>query len=200
MKKLMIMLHGVGSDGDDLMSLSPFFEKELSDIDFFSPNGIEKCDFAPFGYQWFSLQNRDPHAMIAELRKNAPKVDKMIIDKAAEYGVGKKDIILLGFSQGTMMSLYLALTSDEKYSSVIGFSGAFFPLENPKNIDTPICLIHGDSDEVLPYGNLNYAYETLINFGCKNIEKHLIKNLSHSIDIEGLKIAIDFMKKNNIQK
>jgi phospholipase/carboxylesterase len=125
-KTLMVLLHGLGSNGDDLFSLVPYLAPQLTDTHFYSPDGIEPCDMVPFGYQWFSLADRSPHKLSAELERVIPIISKIIEDKAASLGLTKADVILFGFSQGTMVSLSLALASDEAYKAVLGFSGRLY--------------------------------------------------------------------------
>lgn len=191
-KNLIVMLHGLGSNGNDLESLIPFLKKKLPDSEFFSPNGIEPCDLFPFGYQWFSLANRDDSAIALELERVAPQIQNMIMQKAESLGLAD-NIILLGFSQGTMASLYLALSSNKPYKAVIGFSGALILPSNIMQKNTPICLIHGSDDEIVPAWNLELTKEKLAK---ENIEvtTFLYQDLAHSIDMRGLISAINFIQ------
>ena len=108
-KNLMVMLHGYGSNGDDLKSLAPFFETILPDTYFYSPDGIEPCELRVYGFQWFSLFDRSEEAIWNQLNQKAEIVREMIAKKAEELEVSAENIILLGFSQGTMLSIYLSL-------------------------------------------------------------------------------------------
>ncbi len=190
---LMVLLHGLGSNGDDLFSLAPYMAPKLPDTHFYSPDGIEACDMVPFGYQWFSLQDRSPHKLTQELERVTPVISKMIEDKAASLGLTKKDVILFGFSQGTMVSLSIALTSDEPYKAVLGFSGRLFMPANVRNTKTPICLIHGAEDDVVPAESLTHAKEALEKLGVK-VADLMVPNLVHSIDMMGLEFAMKFLR------
>ncbi len=194
-KKLVVLLHGLGSDGQDLIALAPYFAPEFPDYHFYSPNGIEKCDMSPFGYQWFSLKNRDPHAIIKELERVSPIVLDMIENKLNELKLTYEDLIIIGFSQGTMLALYMAHANDIKIGSVIGFSGAFLPPEVIRNNGTPICLIHGTADEVVAFSSMEHSKDRLEKIGV-NVETYASTNLGHSIDLRGLKFASDFIKKH----
>lgn len=191
---LVVMLHGLGSNGEDLSTLIPYLKKKLPDTEFFSPDGIEPCDLFPFGYQWFSLSNRNDYAISAELARVAPKITSMIEEKAKSLDL-ENNIILLGFSQGTMTSLYLALSSNKPYKAVIGFSGALMTPPNITQRNTPICLIHGAEDEVVRAWNLEKARERLRQENI-NVKSVLYKDLAHSIDIRGLTSAINFILEN----
>jgi len=191
-KTLMVLLHGLGSNGDDLFSLVPYLAPKLPDTHFYAPDGIEPCDMVPFGYQWFSLQDRSPHKLTQELERVAPVISKMIEEKAKSLALSMKDVILLGFSQGTMVSLSISLTSTEPYKAVIGFSGRLFMPANVINTKTPICLIHGAEDNVVSPESLGHAKIALETLGI-SVHDLLVPNLVHSIDMQGLNFAMTFL-------
>lgn len=193
-KNLMILLHGLGSNGDDLFSLVPFLQSELRDTHFFAPDGIEGCDMSSFGYQWFSLQDRAEDVLLKEIERNSDAILGMIEDKAKELGLGLKDVILLGFSQGTMTSLYLTLSRGIDFKAVIGFSGALIKPLKPIVSKTPICLIHGQEDSVVPHGGFEKARRILRDLKME-AESLSIQYLDHSIDMSGLQKAAEFIKK-----
>lgn len=206
-EKLIVFLHGVGSDGHDLISLVPFFEEELksqnSDSDgyaafhnthFISPHGIQPYDMAPFGRQWFSLIDRTPNVIIELARNNAPAIEEIIKKKQDELGLGNKDTIIIGFSQGTMMGIYLTLTQKDPYAAMIGFSGRFIPPKEISNKNTPICLVHGENDEIVEAVESDKMADffTQENIKC---EKIIVPNLTHSIDATGIRFASKFLNK-----
>ncbi|MCP5369298.1 MAG: dienelactone hydrolase family protein [Rickettsiaceae bacterium] len=192
-KKLLVMLHGVGSDGEDLITLAPIMSNNLPHYHFFSPNGIEKYDMAPFGYQWFSLRDRSWPAIMPQITKNTVLLQKIITAKQLELNLTNAQTILLGFSQGTMMASYLTLTADRPYYAMIGFSGRLVPAQTSPNHNTPICLIHGLEDSVITCSESEKFYQYAIEH---NIACHLkiVDNLAHSIDITGIDFAINFLK------
>ncbi len=191
--KLMVMMHGVGSDGNDLISLVPFMQNQLPDYHFFSPNGVEPYDMAPFGRQWFSLIDRAPETIIGLTAKNAPKALEMIQAKQQELGLTNADTILFGFSQGTMMSIYLTLVQEEPFAATIGFSGRLIPPATLKNTKTPICLIHGKDDDVVPASESEKMAEYFDANGISN-QLLVVPNLTHSIDAGGMKFALKFLQ------
>lgn len=195
-KNLMVMLHGYGSNGDDLKSLAPFFETILPDTYFYSPNGIEPCELGVYGFQWFSLLDRSEEAIWNELNQKAEIVSEMIAKKAEELEISADNIILLGFSQGTMLSIYLSLSSQIPYKAAVGYSGRLFVPREVHNTQTPICLIHGKMDDVVPFECLGHAKEGLEKLGI-NAKILGIENLAHSIDMEGIKFAVKFLKENS---
>lgn len=192
-KTLMVMLHGLGSNGDDLFSLVSYLAPKLLDTYFYSPDGIEACDMVPYGYQWFSLQDRSPHKITSELERVIPIISQKIEDKATSLGLTKKDVILFGFSQGTMVSLSLALMAQEEYKAVLGFSGRLFLPAKVTNTKTPICLVHGAEDDVVPVESISHAKEALEKLSIRIVDL-TVPNLVHSIDLKGLEFAIKFLK------
>lgn len=193
-KKLVVMLHGVGSDGGDLISLAPFINSDFPDYYFFSPNGIESYDMAPFGYQWFSLKDRTPDVIIQQAKQNAPKIEKIISKKQKQLNLSNEDTILFGFSQGAMIASYLTLSQKEPYHAMLGFAGRLI-IGNEEGINkkTPICLVHGECDEIVPHSFSKDFQKYCIDNSIK-CELKLIPNLEHSIDHAGIEFAKNFLK------
>ena len=193
-----VLLHGYGGDGEDISTLTLNWKRFLPNTIFICPNGHEKCSINPSGYQWFDLSNDDPKYILKESIKAEIKLNKFISEIKSKFNLKKKKICLSGFSQGCMMSLNLALNSDELYSCVVGFSGKIINkdyLEKKKKVSPNILLIHGDSDEIV---SPNHMLEAKDFFMRKNIyiQSHLIKNCGHHIPIEASSIALNFIKKN----
>ena len=128
-RQLVVLLHGVGADGADLITLSQAMGPLLPNARFVAPNGPEPCDMAPVGYQWFSLSDRDPAKMLAGVLRSAPLIDAFIDEELARDGLGDHQLALLGFSQGTMMSLHVAPRRPQAMAAVLGFSGALLAPE-----------------------------------------------------------------------
>ena len=193
-KKLVVLLHGVGSDGHDLISLVPFIQKELPEYHFISPHGIEAYDMAPFGRQWFSLADRTPGIIKAQVKANAPLVANIIADKQKILGLSNADTFIFGFSQGTMLGVYLTLTAKEPYAGMLAFSGRLIEPEILVNKSTPFCIVHGEEDSVVSSEEsermAKYCNQHSIKY-----EKLIVPNLIHSIDVGGLEFAINFIKK-----
>lgn len=195
--KLVLFMHGVGSDCDDLISLASYFQPILSDAVFLSPNGIEQYDVAPFGYQWFSLSDRSPAKMQASMEQNHKLINQSIEHELTRRGLQWEDLILIGFSQGVAAALYTLMTVGRRLHAAIGFSGFLIP-PVVKNItkqaqETPVCLIHGINDDVLPVAALTKSAGALSNYGF-DVKTCIIPELQHSIDNHGLTFAINFLQ------
>lgn len=193
-KRLVIFLHGLGADGNDLLSLAPMLD--LPDTHFASPNAPYPCDMAPYGYQWFSLQDRDPTRILPEIRRAEPILNAYIDAQIAKHKLAPKDVALIGFSQGSMMSLHTAPRRAEPIAGVVGISGALFGAEllaGEIKCRPPICLIHGTHDEVVPFVAMGAA-ETTLRAANVNVEAHARPRLGHGIDEEGIDITATFLR------
>lgn len=193
-KNLVILLHGLGSNGEDLMSLVPFIRDALPEATaYLSPHAPFACDMAPVGYQWFSLQTWTEQAIQAGVDKAAPILRAYIYQEAKRYDVPLNRVALVGFSQGTMMALRVGLEDiEDQLACIIGFSGALVGANNytPKRIKSfpPVHLIHGMVDHVVPYVSLSQAENALRPAGV-DLETTTCPLLGHSIDEQGLRAA-----------
>lgn len=197
-KQLVIFLHGVGADGNDLISLAHEIGPHLPDAQFVSPNAPFPCDMAPMGYQWFSLQDRDPHKLLQGARTAAPILERYIQDQLSMYNVPRDKLAIVGFSQGTMTALHALLRDPRGCAAIVGFSGAMIgsnTLADEIQSKPPVCLIHGDMDDVVPFEAMALASEALDEVGVEH-ETHTCENVAHGIDPQGLLAAINFLKKH----
>lgn len=195
--QLVILLHGLGADGNDLFGLTDELAQALPNAAFSSPNAPFPCDMAPWGYQWFSLHDWSEASMLEGVKQAAPILNTNIDEQKALYGLKDNQIALLGFSQGTMMSLHVALRRAVPLAGVVGFSGAMVApqlLAQEITARTPVCLIHGMMDPVVPFMAMGMAEAALKAAGV-SVETHARSLLPHSIDAEGIRAAIAFLKK-----
>ena len=197
-KNAVILLHGYGGDGNDISMLTLNWKRFLKNTVFLCPNGHEKCQINPLGFQWFDLTIEDQQYIIKRSLE-AEKVIKIFIEEVKnKYNLTNGNIVLCGFSQGCMMSINTGLTLEEEFNCIIGFSGKIIDTNNlQKRIKnkSKILLIHGDQDEIVSF---NYLLEAK-DFFKRNkfdIQTNLIKNCGHHISIEASSIALNFIKKN----
>ena len=192
-----ILLHGYGGDGKDISTLSFNWKRYLPNTVFICPNGHEVCPINPAGYQWFDLSVDNTEYILTEVKKAENILNKFINEIKKKFNLDNNKICLSGFSQGCMMSLNLGLISDQKYNSIIGFSGKIINqnyLKQKKKVLTDILLIHGDADEIVTPDHLLEAKDFLIRNDI-NVETHLLKNCGHHIPIEASSIALNYILK-----
>jgi len=201
-KDAIILLHGYGGDGKDISILALNWKRHLPNTIFLCPNGHEKCQINPLGYQWFDLTKEDPKYILSEVKKAQNKLNQFINEVKKKFNLKNDKICLSGFSQGCMMSLNLGFISDYKYNCIVGFSGKIIDqeyLKKEKKVSTSTLLIHGDSDEIV---SPNFMLEAKDFFERNNfkIDTHLVKNCGHHIPIEASSIALNYILKkfNNL--
>lgn len=192
-QKLVVLLHGYGSNGDDLLEIAKIWQPNLPTTAFFSPNAIETSETNPFGgYQWFGLQDFDHTNIRAGLDKARPHVNRFLKRLLAEYRLLPSDLIIMGFSQGAMLALDM-IYSMARLGGVIGYSGAFYPPLNTQPLSTSaVLLVHGTADLVVPYASLQLAQTQLRQLGV-NVMTQTCSGLAHSIDEAGLMAGLDFI-------
>ena len=198
-RSAVVFLHGYGADGKDLIDLANPFGMALPNATFISPDAPHLCAMSPQGRQWFPIE---------EIPKGAIKASVGLLDlienEAKKLNLTFKDVILIGFSQGAMMSMQCLLINDEQIGAIIGYSGSLREeniyaadhqiLEGKhKFSDTPILLVHGEQDEVVPFQSLDKSKNLLTNIGFK-VQTLSRQNLAHGIDPEGISKGMEFLK------
>ena len=197
---LVILLHGYGSNGADLISLAPYWARALPGVAFVAPNAIEPVPQAPGGYQWFPISNLDPQLMEQGARAAAQSVDRFIDRELEKYALTPDRLVLVGFSQGTMMALHVGLRRSSPPAAIVGYSGLLVlpPDLNAEKFAAeiksrpPILLVHGDRDDLIPAQALFQAGQGLAALDIP-VEWHLSAGIGHGIDAEGLRHGGEFL-------
>jgi phospholipase/carboxylesterase len=191
---LVVLCHGYGADGNDLIGLAPYWQRLLPTAAFVAPNAPERCPGSP-GYQWFPISRLDPGEMQKGVNQAGGALDAYLDAELTRYQLSADRMALVGFSQGTMMSLHVGLIRAAKPAAIIGFSGMFAAAENPPALgaDTPpILLIHGDADPMIPIDALFVSAGALGRAGA-TVQWHVSSGIGHSIDEQGLAIGGAFL-------
>jgi phospholipase/carboxylesterase len=200
-KSLVILLHGYGADGNDLFGLSGPLAQHMPDTAFRSPNAPERCRVNPMGYQWFPISWLDgsPESeMEAGFHRSARILDDYITEVMAEEGVTPAQTALVGFSQGTMMSLHVAPRRAEPLACIVGFSGRLHSGDNLADeavSKPPVLLVHGDQDQMIPVAALAEAEKGLVDAGFQ-VRSHVSQGIGHGIAPDGLGLALGFLMDN----
>lgn len=194
-KQLVIFLHGVGADGNDLIGLAPYFQQVLPHARFISPNAPFAFDMAPYGYQWFSLQDFSEEARLRGAERAAPVLDAFIDAELARDGLSDENLALIGFSQGAMMSLHVGLRRERAMAGIVSYSGLLVGLDKLRaemRSAPPVLLTHGTDDPVLPFAFLAEAEAGLRSLGVE-AEAHARPGLPHGIDGDCIRLGQDFL-------
>ncbi len=199
-KQLVVILHGYGADGNDLIEIGRQWQKYLPDAAFVSPHAHEPCAMSPGGRQWFRLTDRNPHERWSGVCGAHPVIDAFIDEEAAELGVAPENVAIAGFSQGAMMALHVGLRRKIAPAAVIGLSGTLVGPENlaeatarrKDGLPPPVLIMHGHMDEVIP---VDAMFMTADQLAAANIpcQWHLAIGVGHGIDGEEIRHGAMFL-------
>ncbi|MEI7789747.1 MAG: phospholipase [Alphaproteobacteria bacterium] len=187
---LVVLVHGYGADGQDLLGLANHWQGILPTVAFAAPNAPTRVPGSS-GYQWFPISRIDPHEMQKGVEVAGPQLDEYLDGELARLGLPPENLALAGFSQGTMLSLHVGLRRKVRPAAIVGFSGLLAGLP-PAGEIPPVLLTHGDSDQVIPPQAMFLAAAQLGAAGAR-VQWHLANGMGHGIDPEGLAIAGEFL-------
>lgn len=189
---LVVLAHGYGADGNDLIGLAPMWQRLLPTVAFVAPNAPEPCS-AGLGYQWFPISRIDPTEMARGVEGAAATLENFLEAELARLNLTGDKLALVGFSQGTMMSLHVGLKRAVKPAAIVGYSGLLADQKPQIGADAPpVLLIHGDADPMIPVGALFASAATLGGAGV-GVQWHIAPGVGHSIDETGLSLGGEFL-------
>ncbi|MCE1236591.1 MAG: dienelactone hydrolase family protein [Hyphomicrobiales bacterium] len=190
---LVIFLHGVGARGDDLAELGEVWRDDLPGVAFAAPDAPHPFDGAPFGRQWFSILGVTPENRGARIADAVSAFDAVVDLAIARAGTTAERTALVGFSQGSIMALD-AIGRGRRFAGVVAYSGRLGrpPVGAPSK--TPLLLIHGRDDEVIPFGESEIAARVFAEAGVQP-GLHLLSGLGHGIDAAGVRLGGAFLAK-----
>ena len=193
---LVVLLHGYGSNGADLIGLAPMWQRLLPAAAFVAPDAPQRVPGYPGGHQWWPLASFDPAALAAGAAAATPVLDAFLDAELARAGLAADRLVLLGFSQGTMMALQVGLRRTQRIAAIIGYSGALADvgsLDAELRTRPPILLVHGAADPVVPAMAMTLAERRLTALGC-TVETRLTPRLEHSVDADGIAAGAAFAR------
>ena len=200
-KQLVVFLHGYGADGNDLIDIGRAWQQQLPDAAFVSPHAPRPCGQAPMGREWFPLTMRDPNERWDGVNAAAPGLNAFLDAEPARRSLTDSALALVGFSQGTMMSLHVGLRRATAPAAIVGYSGMLVTPPNEADIDAfaaeirsrpPVLLVHGDQDQLIPVQALMHAAQGLAALDVP-VEWHISPGVGHGIDQEGLRQGGEFI-------
>lgn len=199
-RQLIVLLHGYGADGNDLIELGRVWQQLLPQAAFVSPHAPRPCGQAPTGREWFALTFGDPGERWRGVTAAAPELDAFLDAELARRNLPGSALALVGFSQGTMMALHVGLRRAQAPAAIVGYSGMLVLPEDAQaeafaeeiRSRPPVLLIHGEMDDLIPAEALFVAAQNLASLDVP-AEWHLSPGLGHAIDPEGLRHAGEFL-------
>ncbi|MFK7867998.1 MAG: alpha/beta hydrolase [Roseobacter sp.] len=199
-RSVVVFLHGYGANGADLLGLADPLGEHLPDTLFVAPDAPEACAGAPMGFQWFPIPWIDGSSEEESMRGMTQAVDDLnaFLDALmVDEDVLPEQVVLFGFSQGTMMSLHVAPRREDPVAGIVAFSGRLLSPETLADevvCRPPVLLVHGDQDDVVPPQSLPQAAEALQEAGWQDVYAHIMKGTAHGIAPDGLSVALAFMR------
>ena len=196
-RQLVVLCHGVGADGHDLIDLAPTWSRALPDALFVAPDAPQRYDQGPTGRQWFSLRDRTPAVLDAGARRAAPLLLGYIDAELAQAGLPPDAVAMMGFSQGAMMALHSGLRRPVPPRGIMAYSGALlnqpgFAAECTGH--PPVLLVHGREDDVVPFARAEAAESALVQLGMP-VQTLWCPKLGHGIDDAGLSAGALFLQR-----
>ena len=199
-RSIVVFLHGYGANGADLLGLADPLGEHLPDTMFIAPDAPENVPGMMGGYQWFPIPWIDGSSEEESMRGMEQAVtdlnaflDALMVDE----DVLPEQVVLFGFSQGTMMALHVAPRREDEVAGIVAFSGRLLSpelLAEEAVVRPPILLVHGDADDVVPPQSLPQAAEALQEAGWQDVYAHIMKGTGHGIAPDGLSVALAFMR------
>ena len=195
-QQLVVLCHGLGADGHDLIDLAPYWGRTLGNAAFAAPDAPEGCDMGPFGRQWFSVGDRAPSHIAAGVALARAALDGFIDAELARLGLGRDAYALMGFSQGAMTALYTGLRRPVAPRGVLAFSGALVAADRlgEATVKPPVLIVHGEEDTVVPVERSRQAQSALEAAGF-DVQALYCPRLGHGIDEAGLSAAALFLQR-----
>jgi len=191
-RRIVVLLHGYGADGTDLIALGRHWQAILPDALFVAPNAPDFIPDYPAGRMWFPISSELPVRRLEGVRAASVVVAEFLADLWEQTGLGAGDTILAGFSQGAMVSLHAGLALETPLLGIIGFSGAFLPPDNFPTVKPPVCLVHGDLDTVVDV-EMSISAETALREAQLDVRLHISPGAGHMIAADGLEFADAFI-------
>jgi phospholipase/carboxylesterase len=196
-KSLIVFLHGYGADGNDLIDIGRLWAPAMPDTAFVSPHAPEPYPDAPTGRQWFPLAAVDPERLRDGVLRAAPALDALLDEELARLMLTDDRLVLVGFSQGTMMALHVGPRRKSAIAGIVGYSG-LLPgpeyLKGEMHHAPPVLLVHGEADPLIP-SMVTVAAARILGDAGFPVEWHMRPGLEHGIDQEGLDLGADFVRR-----
>ncbi len=199
-RSVVVFLHGYGANGADLLGLADPLGEHLPDTLFVAPDAPETIPGMPFGFQWFPIpwiDGSSEEEAFRGLTSASDDLNAFLDALMVDEDVLPEQVVLFGFSQGTMMALHVAPRRDDPLAGLVAFSGRLLQpelLSDEVRVRPPVLLVHGDADDVVPPQSLPEAAEALQSAGWKEVYAHVMKGTAHGIAPDGLSVALAFMR------
>ena len=188
---LVVLVHGYGSDGNDLIGLAEHWQSHVPGAAFVAPNAPARLPGSP-GYQWFPISRITPDDMARGVESAGPVLDQFLDEELAKLSLPPDKLILLGFSQGAMLSLHVGLRRAVPPAAIVGLSGMLAGAPPASADGPPVFLAHGDVDEVVPVQAM-LAGAAALGAAGRAVQWHLARGIGHGVDPAAIALAGGFL-------
>ena len=197
-RQAIVLCHGYGGDGRDISVLANTWQRFLPECIFLCPNAPEICVVNPQGYQWFDLTSEKEEVILEKSLIAEEKLNIFLNQVLDNFQLDTNNLALVGFSQGCMISIQIALKKKKQINCLVGYSGKVVNqkhLSDNINSKPKIFLMHGANDIIVSPTYLLEAKEYLVSHGLK-IKTKMFKDCEHKISVEASSLGLKFLKKN----
>jgi len=194
---LVVLIHGYGSNGDDLISLASMMQPSLPGAAFVAPDAPSQLPHMAAAHQWWPIETFSMAERASGAATAAPGLDAFITEELAKAGLPDSRLLLIGFSQGAMMALHVGLRRGDPAAGIIGISGMLVAPErllSEIRSRPPVLLIHGTEDDVVPFRSMDMAADALLAAGVP-VEMHVSSGIGHGVGPDGLAEATAFARR-----
>lgn len=192
---LVYFVHGLGSNGADLMSFAELWGKSFPDVAFAAPSAPNPCPDMPGGFQWMPKLPPGHPRMFAEMEQAAPVLQAGMDAELDRLNLSPDRLALVGFSQGTVMALHVGLRREVAPAAILGYAGALVGRERLKDEITckpPVMLINGDADAMVPASAQEPSISALSDAGVVAAGQ-IMPGLDHSVNVDALILGGRFL-------
>ena len=197
-RQAIVLCHGYGGDGRDISVLANTWQRFLPECIFLCPNAPEICVVNPQGYQWFDLTSEKEEVILEKSLIAEEKLNIFLNQVLDNFQLDTNNLALVGFSQGCMISIQIALKKKKQINCLVGYSGKVVNqkhLSDNINSKPKMFLMHGANDTIVSPTYLLEAKEYLVSRGLK-IKIKMFKDCEHRIPVEGSSLGLEFLRKN----
>jgi phospholipase/carboxylesterase len=194
---LIVFLHGYGANGQDLFGMEPHFRRAAPTALIAAPNAPLDLPGAAGGKMWFPITRIDPNEMARGCAEASPAIHSYLDMLLHDHAIKPSRLILIGFSQGCMLTLHVGPRRADRPAGLIGFSGVLCDGERlltEARHRPPVLLVHGQEDNVVPVGALYQSMQGLAAAGFFPLAS-IEPGLPHGIGNHGLQLALEFVHK-----